>query len=38
MHMHFNPLQEHWNLCDEPVLYRFSTACCYETGEDGFGF
>ena len=37
-YIHFNPLQEHWNLSNDPVLYRFSSACFYETGEDEFGF
>ena len=35
-YMHNNPLQPHWQLCKEPVDYRFSSAKFYETGEDEF--
>ena len=34
--MHYNPLQPHWQLCDDPLDYRFSSARFYETGEDEF--
>ncbi len=33
---HYNPLQPHWQLCDKPEGYRFSSAKFYETGEDEF--
>ena len=36
-YMHNNPLQEHWNLCDNQLLYPFSSAGYYETGKDEFG-
>lgn len=35
-YMHFNPMQPHWQLCDEPTGYRFSSAKFYENGEDEF--
>lgn len=35
-YMHFNPLQEHWQLCLQPELYRFSSASFYEHGIDEF--
>lgn len=36
-YMHYNPLQSHWKLCDDPINYRFSSAKFYETGgEDEF--
>ena len=35
-YMHYNPLQSHWQLCHDPVRYRFSSASFYETGEDEF--
>jgi putative transposase len=34
---HYNPLQEHWRLCQLPEDYRFSSARFYETGFDEFG-
>jgi putative transposase len=36
-YLHYNPLQEHWNLCRLPEDYRFSSARFYETGFDEFG-
>ncbi len=36
-YMHFNPLQEHWNLCKHPEDYRFSSASFYENNKDEFG-
>ena len=36
-YIHFNPLQEMWNLADSPENYRWSSAKFYETGEDEFG-
>ena len=36
-YMHFNPLQEHWQLCKLPEEYRFSSASFYENGKDEFG-
>ena len=35
-YMHYNPLQPHWQLCKDPIEYRFSSARFYETGEDEF--
>ena len=37
-YLHQNPLQEHWQLAESPELYRWSSACFYETGVDAFGF
>jgi putative transposase len=36
-YIHFNPLQEHWNLVSKPEEYRWSSARFYETGVDEFG-
>jgi len=36
-YMHFNPLQEHWQLCKMPEAYRFSSASFYENNKDEFG-
>ena len=36
-YMHFNPLQEHWQICREPEAYRFSSASFYEGKKDEFG-
>ena len=36
-YMHFNPLQQHWQLCKLPEQYRFSSASFYEKGYDEFG-
>jgi REP element-mobilizing transposase RayT len=35
-YMHNNPLQPHWQLCNDPIEYRFSSARFYETNEDEF--
>ena len=35
-YMHYNPLQPHWQLCKDPIEYRFSSARFYETGDDEF--
>ena len=35
-YMHYNPLQEHWKLCNSPEEYRYSSASFYEKGEDEF--
>ncbi len=35
-YMHYNPLQPHWQLSNEPADYKFSSAKFYETGEDEF--
>jgi hypothetical protein len=32
-----NPLQEKWNLVQEPEEYVYSSAQFYLTGEDAFG-
>ena len=36
-YMHFNPLQEHWQLSISPEEYRFSSASFYENNKDEFG-
>lgn len=36
-YMHFNPLQQHWQLAGLPEEYRYSSAAFYETGKDEFG-
>jgi REP element-mobilizing transposase RayT len=35
-YIHNNPLQPHWNLCNEPEQYAFSSAKFYEMGMDKF--
>ncbi|MEO8146808.1 MAG: transposase [Bacteroidia bacterium] len=37
-YIHNNPCQGNWNLAEQPVVYRFSSAKYYETGIDDFGF
>jgi putative transposase len=37
-YIHNNPLQEHWNLCEDPIQYKYSSALFYDTGYDRFGF
>jgi REP element-mobilizing transposase RayT len=36
-YLHNNPLAEHWQLCDSPESYYYSSARFYETGIDDFG-
>jgi hypothetical protein len=35
-YIHFNPSQSHWNLCNKPDDYRFSSAAFYVKGIDEF--
>jgi putative transposase len=35
-YLHYNPLQPHWQLCNDHVEYKYSSAKFYETGEDDF--
>lgn len=37
-YIHYNPLQEKWNLATIPEDYYWSSARFYETGNDHFGF
>jgi putative transposase len=37
-YIHNNPLQERWNLADNPENYKWSSARFYELGIDDFGF
>ena len=37
-YIHFNPLQEHWNLSSTPEDYYWSSAKYYENGIDDFKF
>ncbi len=37
-YVHYNPLQEKWNLVIRPEDYKWSSARFYETGEDEFNF
>jgi len=37
-YIHYNPLQEHWNLATTPENYYWSTARYYEEGIDDFKF
>ncbi|MGM9476777.1 transposase [Pedobacter sp. GSP4] len=37
-YIHLNPLQERWQLCQNPEDYDWSSAKFYETGIDDFGF
>jgi hypothetical protein len=34
--MHYNPLQPHWQLSNDPMEYKFSSANFYEKGVDEF--
>ncbi|MBI5403248.1 MAG: transposase [Ignavibacteriae bacterium] len=36
-YIHMNPLQEGWNLCELPNLYRYSSARFYYDGIDDWG-
>ncbi len=35
-YIHNNPLQDHWKLVTDPILYKYSSANYYETGFDEF--
>ena len=35
-YMHYNPIQEHWKLCNAPEDYRYSSASFYEMQQDEF--
>ena len=35
-YMHYNPIQEHWKLCNAPEEYRYSSASFYEMQQDEF--
>ena len=37
-YLHNNPLQPHWNLCNSPWEYKYTSAKFYESGFDEFGF
>ncbi len=37
-YLHMNPLQERWNLVNDPVKYPYSSAMFYETGVKHFDF
>jgi REP element-mobilizing transposase RayT len=37
-YIHNNPMQEHWNLVDDPIKYPYSSAKFYETGINDFDF
>ncbi len=37
-YIHNNPLAVHWQLCNNPVDYYYSSATYYETEVDNFGF
>lgn len=34
-YIHNNPLQQHWNLCELPEEYRYSSAAYYERDQIG---
>ena len=36
-YIHNNPLQQHWQLVDNPVKYKYSSASYYERNIDEFG-
>ena len=36
-YIHNNPLQDKWQLVDDPVKYKYSSASFYELGKDEFG-
>jgi putative transposase len=35
-YIHFNPLQDHWNLANRPEEYKYSSARFYDSGIDEF--
>ena len=37
-YMHSNPMLKHWNLVDDPIKYKYSSAKFYETGINDFEF
>ena len=37
-YIHRNPIQEKWNLVEQPIDYFYSSAYFYEVGVDKFGF
>ncbi|WP_211329947.1 transposase [Deminuibacter soli] len=37
-YIHENPLQEHWQLANEPALYPYSSAMYYEQGVKNYEF
>ncbi len=37
-YIHNNPVAAHWQLCNYPTDYPYSSAAYYEDGEDKFGF
>lgn len=37
-YMHYNPTQVHWELCQYPEEYKYSSAKFYERGINQFGF
>ncbi len=37
-YMHYNPLQPHWKLCNEPAGYRFSSANFMKMGKMNLRF
>jgi putative transposase len=37
-YIHNNPLAVHWQLCNHPADYLYSSAAYYETEDDKFGF
>ena len=37
-YIHHNPVQGKWNLCEDFVNYKYSSAAYYELGRDDFGF
>jgi len=36
-YMHNNPCQPHWNMVNDPIDYKYSSARFYETGVDALG-
>jgi len=36
-YIHNNPLQDKWQIVDDPVKYKYSSASFYELGKDEFG-
>ncbi len=37
-YIHLNPLQEHWQLVEDPINYRYSSASFYERGDFHYSF
>ncbi len=37
-YIHTNPIQDKWQLCNEPIEYKYSSAYFYETNQKNYSF